>query len=189
MNFSKIDDFLRYENGLSRRLLLTYGAALSTVPWLGVGCQSHKHNAKFDGNPFTLGVASGDPDKEGMVLWTKLAPKPLQLDSGMPLEGHADVKWEISTDASFKTIVQSGTAVASSQLGYSVHVEPSGLKPDSWYFYRFHCGKYTSAVGQTRTMPLDSQKAKKLKFAVTSCQHYESGYYTAYVTICNAFWF
>ena len=86
MNFSKLDEIVRHENGLSRRLFLSYTAALSSVPWLGVSCSTQNYFENFKTNPFSLGVASGDPDHEGMVLWTKLAPEPLQLDYGMPLD-------------------------------------------------------------------------------------------------------
>ncbi|MCM8531778.1 MAG: alkaline phosphatase D family protein [Lentisphaeraceae bacterium] len=180
MDFSKLDDFARYESGISRRLFLSYTAALSALPWLGVGCASFRHDEKFETTPFTLGVASGDPDHEGMVLWTKLAPKPLQIDYGMPLDSYAEVKWEIATDEAFKNIVQSGSEVANPQLGHTVHVETEGLDSDSWYWYRFHCGDYTSSVGRTRTMPLPSASPDKLKFAVTSCQNYEQGLFSGY---------
>lgn len=38
------------------------------------------------GNPFSLGVASGDPLPDGVVLWTRLAPDPVSEDGagGMP---------------------------------------------------------------------------------------------------------
>ena len=180
MNFSKLDEIVRHENGLSRRLFLSYTAALSSVPWLGVSCSTQNYFENFKTNPFSLGVASGDPDHEGMVLWTKLAPEPLQLDYGMPLDSSAEVKWEMATDENFKNIVQSGTEIAHSGLGHTVHIETAGLRSDSWYWYRFHCGNYTSSVGRTRTMPLPSASPDKLKFAVTSCQHFEQGYFTAY---------
>ncbi|MGW1882533.1 PhoD-like phosphatase N-terminal domain-containing protein [Streptomyces sp. NPDC001970] len=36
--------------------------------------------------PFTLGVASGDPDHHSVVLWTRLAPDPLNAETGgMPV--------------------------------------------------------------------------------------------------------
>jgi len=38
-------------------------------------------------DPFTLGVASGDPTLTGVVLWTRLAPQPLDPDGGMPARG------------------------------------------------------------------------------------------------------
>src|SRR4030095_2022020 len=62
----------------------------------------------FDAYPFTLGVASGDPLPDGVVLWTRLAPKPLE-GGGMPM-ANVDVNWEIARDARFASIVQKGTA-------------------------------------------------------------------------------
>lgn len=43
-------------------------------------------NPRFGENPFSLGVASGEPLPDGVVLWTKLAPEPTALDGrgGMP---------------------------------------------------------------------------------------------------------
>src|SRR3954471_404397 len=63
----------------------------------------------FDAYPFTLGVASGDPLPDGIVLWTRLAPKPLE-GGGMPMAG-VDVDWEVARDARFGQIVQTGTAL------------------------------------------------------------------------------
>ena len=40
---------------------------------------------RFDRSPFTLGVASGDPTDDGVVLWTRLAPDPLAPGGGMPV--------------------------------------------------------------------------------------------------------
>ena len=46
--------------------------------------------------PFTLGVASGDPVPDGVVLWTRLAPDPLVPGGGMP--GHATWVCDLKTD-------------------------------------------------------------------------------------------
>ncbi|MGR6922862.1 PhoD-like phosphatase N-terminal domain-containing protein [[Actinomadura] parvosata] len=35
-------------------------------------------------NPFTLGVASGEPLPDGVVLWTRLAVDPLGADPRRP---------------------------------------------------------------------------------------------------------
>src|SRR4029434_10759743 len=75
----------------------------------------------FDAYPFTLGVPSGDPLPDGVVLGTRLAPKPLE-GGGMPM-APVDVNWEIARDARFASIVQKGTAVARPELGHSVHVD------------------------------------------------------------------
>ena len=61
-----------------------------------------------------------------------------------------------------------------------MHVEVDGLKPDRWYWYRFHAGDATSPVGRTRTFPLADVMPDQLTFAVTSCQNFEQGLYTGY---------
>ena len=77
-------------------------------------------------------------------------------------------------------VVRSGTALATPQLAHSIHVEVDGLQPDRWYWYRFRSGDATSAVGRARTMPEPSVLPERLRFAFASCQHYETGLYTAY---------
>ena len=90
------------------------------------------------------------------------------------------VKWEVAEREDFREIVRSGTAVAPPQLGHSVHVELDELEPDRWYFYRFHAGDATSPVGRTRTAPAVEVMPERMKFAFTSCQHYEYGYFNGY---------
>lgn len=128
-------------------------------------------------DPFTLGVASGDPTATGGVLWTRLAPRPNEPDGGM--EGRTVVTWEVASDEAFKTIVKTGRATASFELAYSVHVDVDGLAPDRWYFYRFQVGPATSAVGRFRTAPDDNAKTP-LKLAVASCQRWDEGLFTAF---------
>jgi len=169
---------IRHEGGISRRLFLHYGAALASLPILANTTQAQTR-PRFDLYPFRLGVASGDPDSHSVVLWTRLAPKPLETGGGMdPLP--VEVQWELSEDESFGSIVKSGKAVAAPQLGHSVHVEVDGLKPDRWYWYRFLAGNNMSQVGRTRTLPEPSSLPKQLRFGVTSCQNYEQGLFTAY---------
>jgi len=162
----------------TRRLFLAYTASLAAIPSLGRG-QSASSSPKFQANPFSLGVASGDPDHHSVVLWTKLAPEPLIPGGGVPPQA-IEVTWEISLDDQFKKILQKGTALATPQLGHSVHVTPEGLPADSWFFYRFQVADHTSAVGRTRTMPAEGAKVDSLKIAVASCQNFEQGLFTAY---------
>ncbi|MEM9281933.1 MAG: alkaline phosphatase D family protein [Verrucomicrobiota bacterium] len=181
MDFDCLDRFARHEGGISRRLFTSYLAALSSLPWIGSGSEGKGSNtSKFSGNPFTLGVASGDPNHEGMVLWTKLAPEPLELNGGMPLDAFNEVTWEVASDEGMRHIVQSGTVLATPHLGHTVHIETQGLDSDRWYWYRFRVNEYVSPVGRTRTMPDDNVMGEKLRFAVTSCQNFEQGLYTAY---------
>ncbi|WP_020474295.1 alkaline phosphatase D family protein [Zavarzinella formosa] len=178
LDLSNLRSAIRYEGGVSRRLFLAYGSALSAVPLLGLRT-SARAKAVFASNPFTLGVASGEPTDTGVVIWTRLAPKPLEEGGGLPVEAF-DVSWEVATDDKFKDVVKKGETVATPQLGHSVHVEVEGLKPDRWYFYRFRAGDAESVVGRTRTFPEATVKPEQLKFAFASCQHFEQGWYTAY---------
>jgi alkaline phosphatase D len=134
---------------------------------------------KFSAYPFSLGVASGDPLPDGIVLWTRLAPQPLAPGGGMPAEP-VEVSWTIADDEALGRVVQRGTAIASPDWAHSVHVEVSGLRPDRWYWYQFKVGSETSAKGRTRTAPPADAIPGKLPFAFVSCNNYEAGYYTAY---------
>jgi alkaline phosphatase D len=132
-------------------------------------------------DPFQLGVASGDPLPDSVVLWTRLAPAPLNADGfgGMPDATYA-VDWEIANDAAFGSIVQSGSVSAVRAAAHSVHIEPAGLQPAREYFYRFKTSGYISPVGRTRTAPAAGAAVNQLKYCFTSCQHWEEGYYHAY---------
>jgi alkaline phosphatase D len=175
----RIADAVRDEGGISRRLMLAYGGALAALPLVGTRAAAADRKVSFPSDPFTLGVASGDPDAGSVVIWTKLAPRPLDADGGMPPEPVA-VAWEVADDEGMKSVVARGTAVATVPLGHSVHVEVPGLAPDRWYFYRFRAGDALSPVGRTRTLPAADALPDRLRFSVVSCQHYEQGLYTAY---------
>jgi alkaline phosphatase D len=178
LELTNLQDALRHEGGLTRRLFLAYGAALGSIPLLGRESLVAAP-VRFFHDPFSLGVASGDPDAEGMVLWTRLAPRPLEGHGGMP-NVSVPVSWEIAEDEALKKIVASGTHLATPQLGHSVHVEVNGLKPDRWYWYRFRSGDAESPVGRTRTLPAPDSLPERLKFAFASCQNFEQGLFTAY---------
>ncbi len=133
----------------------------------------------FPSDPFTLGVASGDPDATSVVLWTRLAPRPLEPGGGLPPVSY-DVVWELAHDEAFLRPVASGVARATPQLGHSVHVEVAGLAPDRWYWFRFRAGDAVSPIGRTRTLPAEDAEVARLVMGVTSCQNFEQGLFTAY---------
>ncbi len=141
------------------------------------GCSRQDRGPSFSADPFTLGVASGDPSPDGFVLWTRLAPDPL---NGGGIADDVAVRWEIASDDAFRQVVRSGTATASAELAHSVHVEVSGLEADRWYWYRFSAGDAESPAGRARTVPTPESMPDRLSLAFASCQHYETGFYTAY---------
>ncbi len=158
----------------TRREFLSYATAAASLSL--AGCALTAPGTK---NPFTLGVASGDPDEQSVVLWTRLAPEPLSADGGMG-QRVVDVAWEIAEDEGMQRVIRSGIARTGPDDGHSVHVEPNGLPSDAWLHFRFSCDGFTSPVGRTRTMPKDGAAATKLTFALASCQSWEQGLFTAY---------
>jgi alkaline phosphatase D len=128
-------------------------------------------------NPFELGVASGDPTPDGVVLWTRLAPT--ALDGAGALRESVPVDWEVADDEAFTNVVRSGSTTARAELGHSVHVEVEGLRPGRPYFYRLIFGGEASPIARTRTAPSVENELRRLRFAFASCQHYETGWYTA----------
>jgi alkaline phosphatase D len=137
------------------------------------------------GEVFSLGVASGEPRPDSVVIWTRLAPQPLKPDGGMP-PAAVPVRWVVALDARFERVVASGQLLAHPDSAHSVHVEATGLLPERTHFYRFEAGGQTSPVGRTRTAPLPEAHPKRLRVALASCQHYEAGNFTAHREIAAA---
>lgn len=167
----------------SRRLFLGLTGVGTAAVMAGVGAWDlpNAHAAPPKGYPFTLGVASGDPLPDGIVLWTRLAVDPLAPDGrGGMGDRKVPVRYQVATDEKFRRVVRSGTVVATPELGHSVHPEVDGLEPDREYFYRFSAGREISPVGRTRTAPRRDAALQELTFAFASCQSYEGGHYTAY---------
>jgi alkaline phosphatase D len=170
----------RHFRALDRRRFLARATALLAIPLFGERVKGRTiRGCCFDADPFSLGVASGDPTSRGAVLWTRLAPRPLEPEGGMPRE-NVEVTWQVADDEAMTKVVKSGTATATPQLAHSVHVEVDDLEPDRWYWYGFHSGDAKSRVGRVRTMPVDGASPQQLRLAFASCQHYEQGLFTAY---------
>jgi alkaline phosphatase D len=164
---------------LDRRGLLIRAAGLAGLALTPAAWTPALAQARLPDDPFTLGVASGDPAPDGMVLWTRLAPKPLDPDGGMSPAPVA-VSWEIAEDPGLKRVVARGETLAVAEAAHSVHVEVAGLKPDRDYWYRFRAGGHASETGRTRTTPAPGAEVSRLRIAYGSCQKYEAGYYGAY---------
>ncbi|ASJ76730.1 alkaline phosphatase D family protein [Granulosicoccus antarcticus] len=169
---------------LSRREFLNVAWKLGTAAaLLPLSSQRLWASPVFDSYPFTLGVASGDPLPDGIVLWTRLAPKPLE-GGGLPNLA-IDVQWEIGFDEQMHTLAQTGTATAYAELGHAVHVDIAGLESARDYWYRFVVGGIQSPIGKTRTAPERYAPVDQIKIGVCGCNHYEQGYFTAYRHMAN----
>ena len=154
-----------------RRQWLLRAALATAAPWPRSGWGS---TPPLREDPFALGVASGDPTPDGVVLWTRLLPGADAPPAALT------VHWELAEDAHFRRPVQRGQAQALPARGYSVHVELQGLEPERWYHYRFRCGAAVSRTGRTRTAPAPGALPARLRLAFASCQRWEHGHYAAW---------
>jgi alkaline phosphatase D len=160
---------MRAPDSLSRRHCLAVGAALGLPWWV--------RHARADVPRFALGVASGQPRAQSIVLWTRL--------TGADLPADVPVRWELARDERFTDIAARGNETALAADAHSVHAEPTALEPGRWYWYRFEALGQRSTVGRTRTAPAADVR-EGLRFALASCQRYDHGHYAAWRHIANA---
>lgn len=182
--------------GVTRRTFLLGAASVAALGACGSGGGSEDGSgdpatsttaapsppaAGLRADPFTLGVASGDPLPDSVILWTRLAPDPLARDGsgGVPPRS-IGVAWDVALDEGFADLVAGGVATASAERGHSVHVDVPRLEPATDYFYRFRVGDFTSPVGRTRTLPAPDSSPEQVRLAIANCQHFEAGFYAAY---------
>jgi alkaline phosphatase D len=150
---------------LNRRRWLAFTAALTLAPTF------IRHARAADVPRFALGVASGFPRPDGLVLWTRL--------TGADLPPAVDVHWELARDEAFRDLAAHGSATALADEAHSLHIEPGGLQPGRWYWYRFRALGQQSGVGRTRTAPAPNV-AVPLRFGIASCQRWDQGEYAAW---------
>ncbi|MGW8763978.1 alkaline phosphatase D family protein [Streptomyces sp. NPDC055815] len=167
-----------------RRFLTVTGAAAALafatqLPAAGAAAAAELDARRVTEDPFTLGVASGDPLPSSVLLWTRLAPRPFEPEGGLPAE-RVSVHWELAHDERFTRIARRGRATAHPEFRHTVHVEVEHLDSDRVFFYRFRVGEWISPVGRTRTAPAPEARNSALKLAAVSCQAYHDGYFTAY---------
>ncbi|MBZ2603924.1 alkaline phosphatase D family protein [Xanthomonas perforans] len=159
----------------SRRRILIAGASLAAA-----GLLSPFARASGSADPFTLGVAAGDPLTDGFVLWTRLAPRPLDPDGRGGLRAAVPVRWQVASDPQMRTIVRQGETIASPVWGHAVHVELTGLAADRPYWYCFQALGARSPIGSARTLPAAHRTPDAARFGFVSCSHWELGYFSAY---------
>jgi alkaline phosphatase D len=149
----------------SRRRLLQSTLALGLAPAFV------RHAGAADVDRFALGIASGCPRPDSLVLWTRLV--------GAELPERVPVQWELASDEGFRQVVAKGSETAEAGWAHSVHAEPAGLAPGRWYWYRFSALGARSAIGRTRTAPAPDA-AEPLRFAIASCQRWDHGHFAAW---------
>jgi alkaline phosphatase D len=153
---------------LSRRRALLSLAAVGSAPALGAS----EVSPQLKGLHFAHGVASGDPLKDRVILWTRL--------SGA--QSPTEVTYDIAADEAFSQIITTGKFRTDAGRDYTVKVDAAGLKPGTTYYYRFRAGEAISSTGRTQTLP---ENTDKLVMAVASCSLHPNGYFNAYKALAE----
>lgn len=148
-------------------------------PFIAVGmillfssCQSIATKSVVDRAVFPQSVASGDPGKHDIVIWTRVQPRDTTV---IPI-----LNWELSTDDDFKVVVQTGEIKALADDNFTVKVLVDNLEAGQTYFYRFIHEGVQSPIGRTKTL---AEKAESIRLAIVNCSKYEGGYFNAYDAI------
>ncbi|MEB6670014.1 alkaline phosphatase D family protein [Acinetobacter pittii] len=158
---------------LIQKSLFGFGALSLPVAFTGCNDGSDEEGSEKQAD-FLHGVASGDPLQDKVILWTRLTP----VDFSAPLK----VTWEIATDDQFKQNLKTGTVQTNKTDDFTVKVDATGLQAGMTYYYRFRFGSKVSPVGQTKTLPVTTNK---VSFAVCSCSNYPAGYFYVYREIAK----
>ena len=169
-----------FQRQLSRSAL-----ALALTPWLHsiAATPSSQVARHWRRNPFALGVASGRPLYDAIILWTRLL---IHDEDRLSADQDAvSVTVEVFADEQLKRRVYSGEVVTDATRGHAVHAPVRALRPGQDYWYRFRQGQAVSAVGHTRTLPSPNADVQSLRLALASCQHYEQGQYVAHEDIAK----
>lgn len=129
------------------------------------------HGEPQGGPPFGLGVASGDPDHQSVVLWTWVDREP---SAAIPL------LVEVARDDAFESIVARQEVVAEPAEAMTARTVVDGLEPDTRHWFRFVLDGHVTPPARTRTAPAPgAMPDQALRIGHLSCQRWSSGYWTA----------
>jgi len=119
---------------------------------------------------FPQGVASGDPDDNSVLFWTRYAGSGKQ----------ARLTLEVAEDESFERVTASASVTVSPAADWTCRVLVGGLKSARIYWYRFSDPDGNgSRVGRTITAPSPNDP-RPVNFAFVSCQDVNEGKLNAY---------
>ncbi|MFT3698763.1 MAG: alkaline phosphatase D family protein [Kofleriaceae bacterium] len=155
---------------LTRRELLQVAATIGASLALGgAGCKS-RTKWREQRELYPEGVASGDPDAQSVILWTR---RPFTT-------GRHALTVEVALDEAFEHVVAHTTTTVSPETDWTVRVLVADLTPSTIYWYRFTDEDGNgSRIGRTMTAPAPDDP-RPMKFAFVSCQDLNEGKLNAY---------
>lgn len=151
------------------KMALAMGAS---VAWSNLLASPSRMKWRESRELFPEGVASGDPDSNSVLLWTRY-PQASQ-------DARPELRVEIAEDNAFTRVVSNAKVSVSAAADWTCRVLAGGLKPAHVYWYRFADNNgLGSRVGRTITAPLTSDP-RPVKFVFISCQNANQGAQNAY---------
>jgi alkaline phosphatase D len=165
--------FRRIRSVLSRRDFLRRTAiglpVMAMVPTLP-GCGSSDPAVfGFEDNPFRHGVASGDPQADRVILWTRVTPVGTRA---------IPVTVEVARHPDMSGVVGRRQALAQPERDFTVKLDFDGLAAFTTYYYRFSAGGFQSPIGRTRTLPVGA--VDRVRLGIVSCSSLAHGFFGAY---------
>jgi alkaline phosphatase D len=153
-----------------RDFLATSAVAIGSSAFVGV---DRVFAAQRSEAVFRHGVASGDPLRDRVVLWTRVTP-------GRPGEV-VDVGWMLARDARMSRVFASGSIRTSAERDYTVKLDAVALEPGTTYYYRFSARGARSPVGRARTLP--ARPTNRVRLAIVSCSNFPFGFFNVYARL------
>ena len=105
------------------------------------------------------------------MLWTR---------ASVPHSASVPLRWTVAADPALAEPVAAGSVTATPDDDHTVHVDVSGLRPATTYWYGFAVGDDRSPVGRTRTLPGPDDPVDRMRLGVVCCSQYATGWFNAY---------
>jgi alkaline phosphatase D len=164
----------------TRRSFLEMAVALgATAAWGKAFASQSQIGWRERRDLFPEGVASGDPDSNSVLLWTRRpATGPESQHGGEKLNLKLNV--EVAEDEAFTRVVATSTTFVSAASDWTCRVLVGGLKPGRVSWSRFpDANGFGSRVGRTITAPVVDDE-RPVRFVFVSCQNANDGAQNAY---------
>src|SRR5271155_2948021 len=166
---------------VTRRSFLAMAAAIgATAVWgnpLGMRSRTRWQERR---DLFPEGVASGDPDSNSVLLWTRRPFIGAKTGAKTGANPVVNLNVEVAEDDLFTRVIATASAPVSAPSDWTCRVLVGGLKPSRVYWYRFtDPDGFGSRVGRTITAPAVDD-ARPVLFVFLSCQNANDGAQNAY---------
>ena len=159
--------------GLTRRQFISAAAAIGCGPiWAEADARPSRRKWQERRDLYPQGVASGDPQPDSVILWTR---RPFEKGAGP-----APLTVEVALDPDFRKVIAAADAPVHEDSDWTCRVLVGNLDARTVYWYRFTDAQGNgSRVGRTITAPRERDTAP-VKFAFVSCQTINEGAQNAY---------